>query len=157
MDFIPPLHMCHAAVLMSQVCVLPVAVVNLWIQVRTCSGLLTHQHGLTVNTLGRGKVCCLLVFPMVLFQRCQHQKPSSSQSFKEIKLCGFFQSESRYPAIAPLLYTGASKMAAAKSTCGKACSHSLGKTALCVTFPLLHSHCKKKKDLFLFNFFSFDH
>lgn len=50
---------------------------------------------------------------------------SASENFFEPKFQGndapcFLKSECRYPAIGLLLYTGASKMAAAKSTCGKA-------------------------------------
>lgn len=145
--------MCHAAVLMSQVCVLPVAVVNVWIQVGTWGGLLTHQRGFTVDTLGRGKVVLFVgVFNGTV------PEMSASETFFKPEFQGsealwFFQSESRYPAIGPLLYTGASKMAAVNSTCGKACSCSSGKTALCVTFPLMHSHCKKKNYLFCLVFF----
>lgn len=43
------------------------------------------SNGIRETTLGKVKLCCLSVFLMIPFQRCQRKKSSSSQNFEEVK------------------------------------------------------------------------
>lgn len=87
-------------------------------------------------------------FSMASFQRCQHQKTSSSQNFKETKLCGFFKWNA---GVQPQVFCSTlehQKWQQQKVLVAKPEAALQEKTS-----PLLHSHCKRKNYLLLSVFF----